>query len=118
MMREILFRGKHKGQWVYGSLICCTNFEGQTFYQIDNGKMNDHQVWDVDPETVGQFALEKGEKEKLFEGDTFHLGDPNITYTVVWHDTGLKGRQNGSSSFVGLEAWRQHIVITGNIHDQ
>lgn len=71
----------------------------------------------VNPETVGQFT---GHSDcngiELFEGDTFHMGDPNITHTVIWRDTGFMGKQNGSSSYVGIEHWIERITITGNIH--
>ena len=51
---------------------------------------------------------------EIYEGDNFHIGNPKITYTVVWHDTGFKGKQNGASSFVGLSHWRRRIEVIGN----
>ncbi|MBT2653329.1 YopX family protein, partial [Oceanobacillus sp. ISL-73] len=51
---------------------------------------------------------------ELYDGDVFHLGEPNSTYTVVWSDTGFKGKQNGASSFVGLQHWQERIEILGN----
>ena len=55
---------------------------------------------------------------KVYEGDIFHMGDTNITYTVVWCYTGLMGKQNGGSSYVGLEYWIGLITVTGNIHEK
>ena len=52
---------------------------------------------------------------EIYEGDIYHQGDKNITYTVVWHDTGLKGKQNSSTSFAGLSYWLDRIEIAGNI---
>lgn len=53
---------------------------------------------------------------EIFEGDVYHQGDPNIKYVVVWHDTGLKGKQLGSSSYAGISYWQDRIEIIGNIH--
>lgn len=55
---------------------------------------------------------------KLFEGDIFHLGDPNIKYVVEWLDCGLKGRQIGSKSTVGLEHWKDRIKIISNVFER
>ena len=54
---------------------------------------------------------------EIHEGDKFHLGEKRILYRVVWHDTGLRGRQNGTLSFVGVNHWQTRIEIIGNIHD-
>jgi len=59
---------------------------------------------------------DKNNKE-VFEGDVYHQGDMNIKYVVVWHDTGFKGKQIGSSSFAGLEYWKDRIEIIGNIYE-
>lgn len=55
--------------------------------------------------------------KEIYEGDEFHLGDPRITYKVVWHDTGFMGKQNGAGSFVGLKHWKNRIEIIGNIYE-
>lgn len=54
---------------------------------------------------------------EIYEGDEFHIGDPNITYTVVWHDTGFKGKQNSASSYIGLSHWNNRIEVIGNIYE-
>lgn len=145
-MREILFKAicKDSGKWIEGDLITmhypkslCIATEGT------NQNWSKTKFTKVDPETVCQFTglydstkwqdLTESEREqwtrsgsmpsewngkRIFEGDKFYLGDPNILYVVDWHDSGFKGKQIGSSSYVGLEYWRYKIVIIGNIHDR
>ncbi|UJF16692.1 YopX family protein [Jeotgalibaca sp. MA1X17-3] len=53
----------------------------------------------------------------IYEGDIYHHGDPRITYTVVWVDSGLMGKQNNSTSYAGLESWRDQIEVIGNIYE-
>lgn len=55
--------------------------------------------------------------KEIYESDIYHMGDPNITYTVVWHDTGLIGKQNGSNSYAGLSHWKDRIEVIGNIFE-
>ena len=63
-----------------------------------------------------------GQKDKngkeVYEGDIFHLGDPNITYTIVYFDTAFRGKQNGASSYVGLDGWKDCIEVIGNIYER
>ena len=124
-MREILFRGQYdKDMWIEGNPIVTND---GTFIYFGNG----HAYWNnaeqcmqvenllkVEPETVGQFTgLLDMNGKKIFEGDIFSLGDPNILYIVQWHDTGFSGKQIRSTSYVGLSYWRDRIEIVGNIHD-
>ncbi|MED3738808.1 YopX family protein [Virgibacillus pantothenticus] len=55
--------------------------------------------------------------KEIYEGDKYHMGDPNITYTVVWHDAGFIGKQNGGSSYAGLTHWQERIEVVGNIYE-
>ena len=55
--------------------------------------------------------------KEIYEGDIYHMGDNTITYTVVWNDSGFIGKQNGSSSYAGLEYWMDRIEIIGNIYE-
>jgi len=120
-MREIKFRGQTKEtgelSWVYGSVYYWKKY-GKLFPIIGEGVQNGSvQGSIVALESVGQFAVVILGGVDLFEGDIFHLGDINIKYVVVWHDTGLKGKQIGSSSYVGLTQWKDNIVIIGNQTD-
>lgn len=101
-----------------------------------DGEMHSHEdLVDMDQETHAVYTIithkeqEEGDafmqytglKDKngreIYEGDIYHQGDPNITYTVVWHDTGLIGKQNGSSSYAGLGYWQDRIEVIGNVFE-
>ena len=110
------FRGIYQNTWVYGNLIQGVGFDGEELCQIENTDPEEFRQWDVDPETVGLFA--GLDNKNLWQGDIFHLGDPNITYVVEWFDCGLKGRQVGNMSSVGLVHWKDKIKIIGSIHDK
>lgn len=70
MKREILFRGKDKvtKKWVYGDY---THNEGLNTHYISRNVNNiSRKVWEVDPDTVGQYMGKKDKnRKKIFEGD-------------------------------------------------
>ena len=122
MNREIKFRGKRldNGEWAYGNLQQQA-VKNEEWYITSitspfNEFLNESHI--IDPKTVGQYT---GLKDKngidIYEGDIFHLGAPNITYTVVYFDTAFRGKQNGASSYVGLDSRKDCIEVIGNIHE-
>ncbi len=121
-MREIKFRGKTKdGRWVQGVPIK-NGFGKLTFMCFATSDLLScpmEQIYkfciEVIPETVTQYAeLKDKNGVEIFEGDIYHHGDSRITYTVVWHDTGLMGKQNSSNSYAGLGYWSDRIEVIGN----
>lgn len=122
-MREFEFRGIAVEELVSESQWLNDGFGIHTVKYVD-GKEECYLytwngVYEVTKESVGQYTgLKDKEGKKLYEGDIYHMGDPNITYTVVWHDCGLIGKQNGSSSYAGLNHWQDKIEIIGNIHEE
>lgn len=115
-MREIKFRGLDllTGEWVYGSHL--KTGEGIE-YIVPQDIISIHLPrYAVEKDTVGQYTgVNDSVGNEVYEGDVFHLGDPNIKYVVVWSDSGLHGLQLGTcGSVVGLEHWRDRIKLLGN----
>jgi uncharacterized phage protein (TIGR01671 family) len=113
MDREIKFRAlTNCGVEVYGYYV---HDEHLKLHYIDTGK---GVMLEIKVETLGQYTgLKDKNGKEIYEGDIYHMGDENIKYIVVWNDTGLTGKQLGSSSYAGLSYWQKNIEIIGNIYD-
>ena len=118
-MREILFRGKRKGngEWVFGDLV---HFPDRT--KIDTHKNG--QPWrgyDVDPDTVGQFTgLTDKNGKRIFEGDIVRNADGYLfsaqyPFAVKFCDGNFCGDAGGFVYISGEEF--RYCEVIGSIHD-
>ena len=131
MNREILFRGKRKdnGEWVEGDLLQNRNLGtyyigGFENYSNEKGLRRESFVYEVDPETVGQYLDLLG---KTFgENDIVEVNRENHRYIGVVkfgkYDTYHYGLDidwiNGSEVLrKELLYWLPKIRVIGNIHD-
>lgn len=122
MQDRYLYKAKRadNGEWVEGFYFLMA-YEGGEIPCIgtdpltanDYSEIHRYCYEEIDPTTLCKCTGENG----LCEHDIFNLGDENILYEVVWHDTGFMGKQIKSSSYVGLSYWSDRIVKMGNRFD-
>ena len=73
-MREILFRGKTNGNWVYGNLVYSNNLQTAIYFKVGKGSVKSFDWAYVTSETVGQFTgLNDKNGVKVFENDIVDL---------------------------------------------
>lgn len=135
-MREILFRGKRidNGEWVKGDLISNLIYDGREkekrigyIYFETGGEIHGTEVYNVIPETVGQYTgLTDKNGKKIFEGDIIST-DIARPYLIVEFRDGcfMCNCNDGGEDYYDImlpilkEAQTQYKYgeIIGNIHD-
>lgn len=132
-MRDILFRGKHKGEWVYGS--CYRSPEKSIIIEVSETMPTLIEGKYVTPKTIGQYTgLTDNNGKKIFEGDIVKCSDATYDYGFV--AVVMFGNPNGEYNWgfqlkrirgasantdillwVDMEESGAYIEVIGNIHD-
>ena len=137
-MRDILFRGKRldNGEWVYGYLLKVTVGGNDIDVIVPHGAIiNDllikRNIYQVDPETVGQCTeLKDNNGNRIFEGDIVDYED-EAPGQYEYHDSLIINRgtiKYGEGSFYFTNAVAANLqdfvykgvldcMVVGNVHD-
>ena len=108
-MREILFRGMHIGEWVYGYyLLDSENHRIFEYGKRSIGKFGIYSGIIVDPETVGQLRYTNSNGVKYFDGDIYYHAGYGLEVVSDLCELQL-ALISGNSYDIG--------DIKGNVHD-
>lgn len=137
-MREILFKGKHKGEqgWIFGFLNqhigdmifdCCGEAIGPGGYyinewceKVDTGKYG--QIYAVFTKSIGQFTgLSDNKGSQIFEGDIVCDEQSGYEYLVKYFEEYAcfaLADFRGKIEWDHPEDFLEDIYITGNMYDK
>lgn len=125
-MREILFRGKHNGEWVYGSFASAPR--KALIYEISESIPTRMEGKYVDIKTVGQYTgLTDKNGKRIFEGDIVvcsqeingNFIDKHIEIGYVEMKHGAFGLHRKQGYYRPFKDWLEdyEYEVIGNIHD-
>lgn len=114
--REILFRGRAEGLWIYGDLTWYAG-DAQIWEQTDDGKWNSI----VDQDTVCQYTgLDDRNGKKIFEGDIIVIGDEDDDgiFVVKWDTDTARFVMDADGWTVDFDSYNGYdCEVIGNIFD-
>lgn len=125
-MKEILFRGKkvNNGEWVYGNLIITkrllgTGYKISSIEGIDNGK---GYIFNIIPETIGQYIGLISNDKKLFTGDIIRMASGLIgviedAADICGYEIKWSNKEDAPSSSLIHQYLKDDYERIGNIHD-
>lgn len=117
-MREIKFRGKRDGKWLYGDLV---HIDGDVFIFPVDGQPDYGKNYQVEPETVGQFTgLKDKNGVEIWEGDILGAEqNGNVYCDFVFYNGSSFGRSHFNSfvPFYDRKDWIEKDEVKGNIYD-
>ncbi len=118
MKREILFRGKSNGRWVYGSLVVSENVAPAIYYEVGKGLVKQLDWCYVTPDTIGQYTgLKDKEGNKIFEGDIVEFTNLDLPNMVIRFDNGSFMLCEDENSTYEELRMNYVVEVVGNIHD-
>ena len=116
-MREIEFKGIHKGHFVYGNLVVKTDYDGTVYIEIERAVMRDFANWSVERSTVCQYTgLIDKKSMKIYESDYLQDHRGNV-WVVEWDSNhACFICRNMIDRHVVSVIDNENMVVVGNIH--
>lgn len=113
-MRQIIFRAKSNGRWVFGDLEVNRRDERTLIHTYDENNYY-HRQYDVQPGTVCQFTgIYDKNDTPIYEGDIVRTS--KYVTTVIYHEAGFRLQVIDNKKISPL-FMRGELEVIGNIYD-